>query len=589
MYLITTALKETFQPRNNTLFLGEWCIPYTDRKVFDSYTFETLEYHWDNRNKLANDYKYLNNLYESILLILCKTLNKFHEKNYSDRFWRILVGPWLIQFIHIFYDRWYCIQKAYEEHNVSQTSVMEIPIELALPNCMEEFRRFMSTDIWNHYIYGLIITALYPDSVEYQEMKDTDLYHSRYNIVKNKKSNFMKVLKYKFLELISMKNEVFIYSQNSYIPHPEDLRLLKRIKQTLVKYQTPKLDKLSFDLDLREEMTLGLDDQDQYTSLLGKILFKQIPTTYLEGFKSLESTVARLRWPIKPKLIIDSNGFYDNDILKHWTAKKVEEKSKFIISQHGGHYGTGLLSWAEDHELKICDKYLSWGWRWGKYKDKVIPFGSIRLLGTKNYSLKPKGGLLLVSSSSSRYSCGIYSMATSSNYLSFYDDLYQFYESLGENIQERTTVRMYPIDYSWNQKNRWQDKFPLVKLDNQTDFSSLIESSRLFVSTYNAFTFLETLARNKPTIMFWNPEHWELNFSAQKHYDLLIQAGILHRTAESASQKIIQVWENVEEWWETTEIQDAVSSFCTIFAKIPKSSYESIDKIIIDELGQSNS
>lgn len=63
-----------------------------------------------------------------------------------------------------------------------------------------------------------------------------------------------------------------------------------------------------------------------------------------------------------------------------------------------------------------------------------------------------------------------------------------------------------------------------------------MKQSKIFVSTYNAITFLESLSMNIPTIMFWdNPE------SAARHFN--------------------KIWNNVDLWWDSKEVKVAVETF----------------------------
>ena len=39
-------------------------------------------------------------------------------------------------------------------------------------------------------------------------------------------------------------------------------------------------------------------------------------------------------------------------------------------------------------------------------------------------------------------------------------------------------------------------------------------ASSLLLATYNATTFLEGFIQNIPTMIFWNPDFWELDESA---------------------------------------------------------------------------
>ena len=62
-----------------------------------------------------------------------------------------------------------------------------------------------------------------------------------------------------------------------------------------------------------------------------------------------------------------------------WTASKVENKSQFIIMQHGGNMGTPKFYSILDHQVKVADKFISTGWthaydNWSNYQDKLYPF-----------------------------------------------------------------------------------------------------------------------------------------------------------------------------------------------------------------------
>ena len=58
--LVTTSLKNTVPRNKKLLFLGEWCNLYSEKKKFKKKKLKILDYHWDDRKKLAKDYRYLN-------------------------------------------------------------------------------------------------------------------------------------------------------------------------------------------------------------------------------------------------------------------------------------------------------------------------------------------------------------------------------------------------------------------------------------------------------------------------------------------------------------------------------------------------
>ena len=101
--IVTTADERTWPDNKPILFLGEWCKRFSRKKNWNKLDSETLKYHWDDRDKLREDYSYLQEQHEVLLRDLSKQLNKIHKKNYSIRYWRILIGPWLGYFTQVLF------------------------------------------------------------------------------------------------------------------------------------------------------------------------------------------------------------------------------------------------------------------------------------------------------------------------------------------------------------------------------------------------------------------------------------------------------------------------------------------------------
>ena len=115
--LVTTALEDSWpkDPETPVLFLGEWCRLYSRKERWQKMNSEVLSYHWDDRTKLYNDYIYINHLYEKCLNCLSEKLNEIHKVDHSVRYWRILIGPWLGQFIQMLFDRWSSLYTVFKE------------------------------------------------------------------------------------------------------------------------------------------------------------------------------------------------------------------------------------------------------------------------------------------------------------------------------------------------------------------------------------------------------------------------------------------------------------------------------------------
>ena len=156
--LITTALEESWPIRKQSiLFLGEWCRLYSRKKIWMDLDAVVLPYHWDDRDQLYKDYKFLLEIYEILLQELTSKLNEVHQVNFKPRYWRILIGPWLMAFVSIIFDRWSCLDKAFSSYEIKETLVIEDNYLPNIPNDMEHFSLLQEEDYWNHWIYSYLL------------------------------------------------------------------------------------------------------------------------------------------------------------------------------------------------------------------------------------------------------------------------------------------------------------------------------------------------------------------------------------------------------------------------------------------------
>ena len=251
-----------------------------------------------------------------------------------------------------------------------------------------------------------------------------------------------------------------------------------------------------------------------------------------------------------------------------------------VIGQHGGNYGMSRFSFLEKHQIDIADKWLSWGWS-DKTIPKIIPFGNLKSFG-RRVRYDPDGKALMVEMSLPRYSYHLYALPLSKQLLEYQDDQQKFLKTLPYELRCQVLIRLSSQDYGWDQKYRWRDKVPEAQIDlGSQDIRKLVRKSRLYISTYNSTTYLESLSWNVPTIIFWNSKHWELKEEAKPYFELLKSVGIFHDTPESAAQQMINVWQNVNSWWSQSHVQKARKKFCEIYSKKKNKTVMNFKKILL--------
>ena len=167
MVLITTALQETFPKDINkkVLFLGEWCKVYSNKPAWQKFNSKTMPYHWDDRKKLYTDYQNIQIIYEKILFELSNKLNQIHQVNYSLRYWRILIGPWLGYFTQTLFDRWFMLSAAFENNQKCHCYIIKRKPFSFTSNNMSHFKQRYITDDWNEVVYGQLIDLCWGNKV----------------------------------------------------------------------------------------------------------------------------------------------------------------------------------------------------------------------------------------------------------------------------------------------------------------------------------------------------------------------------------------------------------------------------------------
>lgn len=590
--LVTTALEQSWPDHGPVLFLGEWCRRYSRKDRWEAMDAEVLPYHWDDRDKLCADYQYLQDFYERLLADLTVHLNQIHNVDHSLRYWRILIGPWLGYFVQMVFDRWASIQQAIVHDEISETIVLVDKEESLIPSDMNDFLKLVVEDDWNHHIYAYILQH-YTKVKCIKQLISRESFNTKINPVRR---NFKQKIKRNLENLYSIcasklvrKHDAFI--QLTYLPYLDELKLQWRLGQVPQVWHKVFLTPVAVD-DKQRQWTVIEKNHSEFESFVCSIIPLQIPTVYLEGYHQLGRKTSVLAWPKQPKLIWTSNVHIAEDVFKAWAAQKVEQGSTLVIGQCGGTYGVSKWLFVETHEMMISDYYLSWGWLdacESKSKAKIIPVGQLkskRPLGVQ-HAKQPRA--LLVTALPPRYSYSMSSTMISRQWLDYFNDQCDFVRYLTPVIRSALIVRLYVHDYGWDHEQRWRDCHPDIQLDGgKSNIYDLVRRSRLYISTYNATTYLEAFTMDVPTVIYWNENHNELRDSAVPYFEDLKRVGIFHGTPESAARHVTVIWEDVDAWWRSTEVREVLERFKSHYCNLPDNLLERVESTLSEVVSERN-
>jgi putative transferase (TIGR04331 family) len=332
-------------------------------------------------------------------------------------------------------------------------------------------------------------------------------------------------------------------------------------------FTSKKVPIFKFDKEKRENFSFSSTIDSDFKNFLYTILGTQLPKIFLEGFNFFIDDEYK-SWPLKPSSIICSGSVYADDYFKFYLANQItKNKSKLFILQHGGHYGIGKLSGMLDYELQISNKFIAWGW--GENSNKIANLPSLKISKKiKSSKYSKQGSLLVIAQDYTRYSYHLFSYPVSSQYISYENDLKKFISSLNSDIYNKTILRFkHGGSYGWNEIDEFKCSFPELTLDEGSEnLESKIAASRLCVQTANFTTYLESLALNIPTVIFWDPSMNELSEEASKHFQHLKKSKIFFPNPHDAARHVNNIWDDVDKWWNSAEVQKSRLHFVSKYA-----------------------
>lgn len=595
--LILTQQNEiTNKNLGKNFYLGAWCLADMKKDNYDDFLIHN--YHWDDRIKFQDDY---NGLIDHISLnfdIFSEYMNEITGTKKDQRYWKINLGPWFGYILQILFDRWETIRTLPNlNFNLPQK---KNDILLLRSNTVRDFFTDFFTDEWNENIYRQIILAQ-NKKINFKKKNISDFFDKKKNFYKtknkipysSKKSLFLKFI----TKLIHKFHQPKYFIINSYLSRKDEMKLKLNLKELPFIYERSIFDpKINYNFEkklkklnpisfkIKQESSWSIKNQD-FLSWFERIVPYLIPNNYSLHFNTFFQNMKALPFPKNPKSIFTSVLHVQHDYFNLYAAEKVFSGTKYIIGQHGGTFRSAKFNYVENLQKEIPDYYVTWG-KDGHNDDsfpaKVISVGNLKI-SSKNIKNKYRSKrILLLTVEYPRFSYMLSSVVNSSQWLEYYKDIKLFIDKSSElDFVKKITIRnKYRKQPAWNLKEKLLNEYPDLRFDRTDDYFKSIKNSSLVVSTYNGATYLETMSLNVPTIFFWNPNFWELKENSVIDYHKLIKVGIFHENPASAAKFINKIYNNIESWWFSEEVQTARYIFCRKYSQKNKKLIFELKRII---------
>lgn len=559
--LITTGIFDETSIGGDRLFLGPWCLAGKGKN--SSKRPSLVPSPWRPSVKIKESDRLCHDIYESILPELCVRLNLLHEVSYPQTYWRVLIGPWLMYFISVFYERYRRIENAFTLFPDIYTYALPRSLcKIAVADTYDfaNIRGKMTDDHYNLKLFSLITRHLYTDKVV-----DINIDALKPEKAPSKTGWLAKELFYNVKRLKDLFCRPDIILSDMYHFSPAHILSLElKARPNTVIFENFNSGPISAESDnylgeLRKALRLEETD-DAFRDLLGRALSEAMPLCYVENFKKYKDNVKAK----KVKAVGSAVGWYFNENFKFMAAESLLNGSKLMDFQHGGGYGMYLSSFPEDISLEK-DAFYTWGWRAVNNK-KTIPLPNPRLSDLKNTHKQDVDNILLVGNNVHKYLCRFTSVFTPDDVAQYFADKKRFFCSLNEKAKGELLYRPYQ-EVGWHEAKTVKELIPGIRLLPDGGLMPWLQKSKLVVIDYLCTTNLEALVINVPTIWFWDFNTNLVRPEVEKDFAMLIEAGILYAGPEEAAKKVNDIYDDPLGWWRDPKVQMARDVFCEKFAK----------------------
>lgn len=587
-YLITTADERTWKFDRPVIFLGEWCRLYDRKHIWQGMDAVVARPYGLSQARKDMDYSKARALEAKLFPILCNVLNQHHGTQHDARFWRIVLGHWFRRYVDVIINRVSTLEQCLQEEGLSGTTVYSDEHYMLAP--MDSYAAIwaFNDDRWNNALDARLLKLLDVSDCHVEVIDGDKTEGFRWIVATTQRTLKQSVTKWilqqpeKMAGVLVSDSDAFII--NSYLPRKEKLLLELAFRQVPQLWSAQRTEiTASPDRALRHDLAVQISGKEcaSLFEIACRLVLELLPVCYLEGFSQLSEKVDQLPWPSRPKFIFTSNNFDTDEYFKLWTAQKTESGAKYVAGQHGNNYGTYRYS-NPTIEEETADKFLTWGWADGLSQHS--PAFIFKTTGCNAKGYNPDGGLLLIENMLSQR---LHTWDSAYEFEVYFADQIAFIENLKKSPRQELIVRIHPAYV-------YLRSFEVARLN---DFDSglkintgagsvikLIRQSRLVVHGYDSTGLLETLSRNIPTLAFWQNNFDHLRDSARPYYQLLVDAGIVHLTSESAASKVNEIWEDVESWWSGSAVQEARIAFCDRYAKLSQKPVSDLYKLLSSDL-----
>ena len=544
-YLITSYRKLNYPDGAELLFVDEYLYNLYNKKEKDPFkcsyinSFQKVIKTINLNNSILN--KKLK-IYRDKISIL---LNLYHKKNYSTKYWGLVIDIFLINLIQSIITEIKLLKKikinSFSPHN-------EIVEEKIIYNLFD-FNIYRPTNNFKKLLSTIILQEIGSKKIHlrYKKFNKTKIVEqTSYNIDKKKihvsfLNSFIKLYINFFKPVViangyfGIKNiiKIFLMSFGKILIIPGKFLFNKSY--------------IDYHFDEKFRQNIKIPEKDLIDKVFNKIIGKLLPVSYLENFSVIQKNIYKISNSIQK--IGTASLHYNCEYFAILAAEIINRGGKFLTFQHGG-----LLSKTIKPSLEYFDQ---------KYAYQNYNFDNKKGLGQHffNYEkiafdeIKKRNSILILNTEISFDRTTDCHQDFNHPYL---DPSQIFYKKLDETTKKKTLIKLFPQKDSFKVKKIWVQKFG--KNTNFIPFflnarrNNFFNAKLVILNDINTPLY-ELIFSGLPFILVVNfTKRPDLKEAIKKKLINLKKINILFDDPTKAAKFVNSLIKNnyIEKWWEKT-------------------------------------
>lgn len=558
-------MREGWDAEGDTLLLGPWCTPYDKRWGAALARCQLLRSPWERPAGFIEASIQADAIYRRLLAHLVVRLNQVCGVDESVDYWRVLVGPWLLHFVHAAYDRYAHLMNAVTQEPRLRTAVLD-PACFRTPRTTAEAIFWLTQD--DHYNWQLFSDLLeclkIPVATYCVQVAPPAAAPVKRRSFRSRLARWGRRLPTPLLRHMDSRNQVWVtaikmtWSSQFQMAVRSGLRIVPApVADEVSEMQFPTL---------REERwgapDLGVTGADAFESACSRMLMRYLPTVYLEGYRAARSLIQR-RYPRMPAVMASETSWYTNETYKYLASEAVARGTRLVAVQHGAVYGLARVFSLEQLERDIGRTFFVWGWAANEPSLRNVPHP---ILSERSAHSRRRTGSLFVLQSAERYLHRLGSAPMGSLSEPLWQWQAEFIRVLPSPIRRDLIIRLPPDDLGQGVQQRLRDQFQGLSFDSCTNFKKSLAKRTLVIFERLGTGALESLSANTPTVLFWDPNVWQFHPRADPYLDALRRAEVLWDSPAAAAWHVARVAHDPLRWWNQDVVQVAREAFVRRFA-----------------------